>query len=111
MVVQTIAVQIRWTFLVLGLISLGFSIDLGHIQNQVHRRGAKVAEGFFVLVIQSQEAFGSQTPCLRQSNQARFSGYGAKEEVPSHTVRGFLFGGLLPPNKKIASSASSASQR
>jgi len=44
-----IAAQIRWTLLVLGLISLGFSIDLEHIPSQVHRRGAKIAEGFLFL--------------------------------------------------------------
>ena len=56
----------------------------------------KDRRGIFILVIPSQEAIGSQTPCLRQSNQARFSGYGTTEEAQSHTARGFLFGGLLP---------------
>jgi hypothetical protein len=48
-IVLSIAVQIRWTLLVLELISFGFSIDLEDIQDQVHRRGAKIAEGFLFL--------------------------------------------------------------
>jgi hypothetical protein len=54
----------------------------------------------FSLVIQSQEALGSQPPCLRQSDETRFNGHEVTEEARLHTVSGFLFGGLLPPNKK-----------
>jgi len=44
-----IAVQITRKWSVVALISLGFSIARPLSQNQVHRWGAKVAEGYFLL--------------------------------------------------------------
>ena len=75
-------------------------------QNQVHRRAAEIAEGYF-FVIQSWEAIGSQTSCLWQSIKVAFNGSVTPRELCSDPTEGFLFGGLSPPNKKIAFSVSS----
>jgi len=47
---QPIAVQNEWHSLRLALILLDFSINIHPSQNQVHRRGAEITEGYFLLI-------------------------------------------------------------
>jgi len=100
---ETIAVQNEWHSLRLALILLDFSINIRPSQNQVHRRGAEIAEGYFLL-IQPREARGWIKTLFPSGLRSKsFDGYGIYQEPCPRRTEGFLFGGISPPNKKTSS--------
>jgi hypothetical protein len=86
----------------LELILLDFSINIHPSQNQVHRRGAEIAEGYFLLI---QSGDGDWIKSLFPSGLRwkSFDGCGTYQEPCPGRTEAFLFGGISPPNKKTSS--------
>jgi len=87
----------------LELILLDSSINIHPSQHQVHRRGAEIAKGYFLL-IQPREARGwikSLFPSGLKSKS--FDVYGTYQEPRPGRTEAFLFGGISPPNRKTSS--------
>jgi len=76
-------------------------------QNQVHRRGAEIAEGFSLCDPIARSDWIT-TLCLRQSNQESFNGCLSAEEARSHTERAFY---LAVSYRQIKQSPSLRSRR
>jgi len=81
---------------------LDFSINIHPSQNQVHRRGAEIAEGYFLLI---QSGDGDWIKSLFPSGLRwkSFDGCGTYQEPCPGRTEAFLFGGISPPNKKTSS--------
>jgi hypothetical protein len=79
-------------------------------QNQVHRRGAEIAEGFSLCgPIARGDWITTAMPTAIKSGELQWL---SDCRRGTFTYRdGFLFGGKRPPNKRIAFSALSASLR
>ena len=80
---------------------MDFSINIRLFQNQVHRRGAEIAEKHFFL-IQSRlgrDWIRNLIPSGLRSES--LDGYGIGQEPCPERTQAFLFGGISPPNKKV----------
>jgi len=89
-----------------GLSDLRMIVD----QNQVHRRGAEIAEGFSLCgPIARGDWITTAMPTAIKSGELQWLSDCRRGTFTYG--KGFLFGGFLPPNKTIASSALSASLR
>jgi hypothetical protein len=82
----------------LALILLDFSINIHPSQNQVHRGGAEIAEGYFLLI---QSGDGDWIKSLFPSGlrSKLFDGYGTYQEPCRGRTEALLLGGISPPTK------------